>query len=72
MDMLVESGTCKFEIRKLDVPTKNELPSCVYVHIIANTDYDLMNLREGVKQLVQGTNCTVEELPVNALPSSGK
>jgi len=72
MDMLVESGTCKFEIRKLDVPTKNELPSCVYIHIIANTDYDLLNLREEVKQLVKGTDCTVEELPVNALPFSGK
>jgi len=69
MDMLVESGTCKFEIKKLDVPAKNELPSRVYVHIIANTDYDLLNIQEEVRALVKGTNCTYEELAVEDLPS---
>jgi len=54
----------------LNVPTKNELPSSVYVHIVANTDYDLLHLREEVKELVKGTNCTYEEIPVEELPTS--
>lgn len=70
MDLLVESPV-KFEIKKLEVPQKNELPSAAYVHVIAETELHLLTLKEEIKHLIQSSEeCRFLEIPVEELPSA--